>query len=57
VQGKINNNLTFFNSADKGHVVIVTEFCHGGTLFTLLHEQKSIELSWKQRHRMALDIA
>jgi serine/threonine-protein kinase CTR1 len=38
-------------------VVIVTEFCHGGTLFSLLHEMKSVELNWKQRFTMAFDIA
>jgi hypothetical protein len=27
-------------TADSGHPVIVTEFCHGGTLFELLHEKK-----------------
>lgn len=52
-------NLVLFMgaSAEKGHVVIVTEYCYGGTLFTLLHEKRSIELSWKQKHKMALDIA
>jgi hypothetical protein len=34
-------------SVDKGHVVIVTEFCSGGTLFSLLHEKRSIELNWR----------
>jgi len=43
--------------SDKGHVLIVTEFCFGGTLFTLLHEKRSVKLSWKQRLKMALDIA
>lgn len=34
-----NTILMFYiYSADKGHIVIVTEYCHGGTLFTLLHE-------------------
>eukprot|EP00347_Sterkiella_histriomuscorum_P008978 403342997 len=52
-------NLVLFMgaSAEKGHVLIVTEFCYGGTLFTLLHEKLSIKLSWKQRYTMALDIA
>jgi serine/threonine protein kinase len=52
-------NLVMFQGAcaDKGHIVILTEFCSGGSLFTLLHEKKSIPLSWKQKHRMALDIA
>ena len=52
-------NLVLFMGAivDKGHVLIVTEYCFGGTLFSLLHEKRSIELSWKQRYTMALDIA
>lgn len=33
------NLVMFFGaSADRGHVIIVTEFCHGGALFSLLHE-------------------
>ena len=45
-------NLVLFMgaSADKGHILIVTEFCYGGTLFSLLHERKSIDLSWRQRY-------
>lgn len=42
---------------DKGHVCIVTEFCEGGNLFSCLHENKQIELSWKQRIKMSLDVA
>lgn len=37
--------------------MILTEFCSGGSLFSLLHEKRSITLSLKQKHRMALDIA
>lgn len=52
-------NLVMFVGAcvDKGHVMIVTEFCHGGTLFTLLHERHQVKLSNKQKFKMALDIA
>lgn len=52
-------NLVMFVGAcvDKGHVMIVTEFCFGGTLFTLLHEQPQIKISNKQKFKMALDIA
>ena len=28
-------------------VWVLTEFCHGGTLFDLLHKQKGIALSWR----------
>lgn len=36
-------NLVLFMgaTADEGHPVIVTEFCHGGTLFEVLHEKKT----------------
>lgn len=52
-------NLVLFVGAcaDKGHVMIVTEYCSGGSLFSLLHEKKSINLSNRQKFRMALDIA
>jgi serine/threonine protein kinase len=52
-------NLVLFVGAcaDKGHIMILTEFCSGGSLFSLLHEKRSINLSLKQKHRMALDIA
>lgn len=37
-------NLVLFVGAcaEKGSVLILTEFCFGGTLFTLLHEKKTI---------------
>ena len=37
----------------------MTEFCHGGTLFEVLHEKKKTikNISFKQRWKMALDIA
>lgn len=54
-----HTNLVMFYgaSADRGHIIIVTEFCHGGTLFSLLHENLQVELTWSQRLQMALDIA
>lgn len=42
---------------DAGNVMIVTEYCFGGSLFSLLHEKKQVYLSNKQRFKMALDIA
>jgi serine/threonine protein kinase len=52
-------NLVLFVGAcaDKGHIMILTEFCSGGSLFSLLHEKRLTHLSIKQKHRMALDIA
>lgn len=40
-----------------GSVYILTEYCFGGSLFDLLHAKKSIQLTYKQRYRMSLDIA
>ena len=40
-----------------GKVLILTEYCYGHNLFHMLHEKLSIELSYKQRYKMALDIA
>mmetsp|Transcript_44575 Transcript_44575/g.123511 ORF Transcript_44575/g.123511 Transcript_44575/m.123511 type:complete len:288 (+) Transcript_44575:108-971(+) len=37
-------------------LLIVMEFCPGGTLFELLHHS-DIELSWPQKSKMAVDIA
>lgn len=54
------NLLLFMGAtADKGQPVIVTEFCHGGTLFEVLHEKKSTipNLTYRQRLKMCLDIA
>jgi serine/threonine protein kinase len=54
------NLLLFMGAtAEKGQPIIVTEFCHGGTLFEVLHEKKKTipNLTYKQRHKMALDIA
>jgi len=52
-------NLVLFMGAgsEHGHVVIVTEYCFGGNLFTALHEKRSVALTWQQRLRMALDTA
>lgn len=56
-----HTNLVNFMGActddSRGHVLILTEFCFGGTLFSLLHEKKMVELTMKQRFRMAIDIA
>ena len=40
-----------------GKVLILTEYCFGDNLFTLLHEKQSLKLSYKQCYKMALDIA
>ena len=45
------------SDGSQGSVLILTEFCFGGSLFSLLHEKRSINITFKQRYRMALDIA
>ena len=56
-----HTNLVNFMGActddQRGHVLILTEFCFGGTLFSLLHEKRSVDLTLRQRYRMALDVA
>jgi len=36
---------------------IITEFCSGGCVFELLHNHDDINLTWKQQHKMCLDVA
>ena len=52
-------NLILFMGAviEHDNISIVTEFCSGGTLFSLLHQKKNIELSWEFRIKILLDIA
>eukprot|EP00826_Nyctotherus_ovalis_P030963 TRINITY_DN2472_c0_g1_i1.p1 TRINITY_DN2472_c0_g1~~TRINITY_DN2472_c0_g1_i1.p1 ORF type:complete len:602 (+),score=139.84 TRINITY_DN2472_c0_g1_i1:88-1893(+) len=53
-------NLVLFMGAGRlseGNMCILTEYCKGGNLFKLLHQSTDIQLSWKQRCKIALDIA
>jgi len=53
-------NLVLFigvGTNSTGAVCFLTEYCSGGALFNLLHDPPLIPLSWKQRCRIALDIA
>ena len=36
---------------------LLSEFCEGGTLFDLVHNRKDVDLSWKQKVKMLLDVA
>jgi serine/threonine protein kinase len=43
-------NLVLFMGASKSpQMIIVSEFCAGGSLFSLLHENKNVMISWKQK--------
>ncbi|CAK0801067.1 unnamed protein product [Prorocentrum cordatum] len=37
--------------------MIVSEFCAGGTVFSLLHQRREVTLSWSQRLKIAVDVA
>lgn len=58
-QLKHENILMLKGCSLEGQKYFVTEYCHGGSLFSLLHEGKNrhISLSWKQKVKMMLDIA
>lgn len=52
-------NLVLFMGAviEPENISIVTEYCHGGTLFSLLHQRRSIDISWEFRVSILLEIA
>lgn len=51
------NLVLFMGASTKGRPMIVSEFCAGGTVFSLLHQSPSVELSWEQRLTVLLDTA
>lgn len=42
---------------DQQPYLLITEFCHGGTCYDLLHENESIELVIEQQLKMCCDVA
>ena len=36
---------------------LVLEYCCGGTLFDIVHRRRKVELSWRQRMKILLDVA
>lgn len=54
-------NLVLFmgvvKDAAQKNLCIVTEFCFGGSLFSALHQQPNVDISWKQKIQMAFDTA
>jgi serine/threonine protein kinase len=44
-------------SLNNNELCIIMEFCFGGTLFEWLHKRKEVALNWKQRVKLATDIA
>ena len=51
------NHVLFMGAFADKELGIVTEYCEGQSLFALLHEKKEIRLSWKQKLKIATDIA
>lgn len=52
-------NLVLFMGAatSQAQPMIISEFCAGGTVFTLLHQRPMQTVSWAQRLKIALDVA
>ena len=44
-------------SLTESELCVIMEFCNGGTLFEWLHVKKHVPLSWKQRLKIAIDVA
>lgn len=42
---------------NAGPLRVVTEYCTGGSLFDLLHNEEETDLNWKQQLKMCSDIA
>ena len=52
-------NLVLFMGAatTTPPIRLLSEFCEGGTLFDLLHNRPEIELCWRQKIKILLDVA
>jgi len=42
---------------EQARPLIVSEFCAGGTVFSLLHQRSDLALRWAQRLKVAIDVA
>ena len=51
------NLVLFMGASFQKGLCIVTEFCYGDTLFSLLHEKHNVLISLKQQVKMAKDTA
>jgi serine/threonine protein kinase len=51
------NVLMFIGAHIHNPFYIITELCTGGDLFSLLHKQKDVFISWEQKLKMCLDIS
>lgn len=50
-------NLVLMMGVNLKHRIIVLEYCSGGNLFDLLHRRGLIDLSWRQRLKILMDVA
>lgn len=59
VKMRPHNNLVALMgvSHHEDNLYIITEFCHGGTLFEWLHKKKDFPITWSQKIKIAKDIA
>jgi len=51
------NLVLFMGALFTPQLAIVTEFCSGDTLFRLLHQDKQVLLTWKQKLKICKDVA
>ena len=53
-----SNIITFLGTYEENdNLVIVTEYCEGGNLFDLLHNETDIELSWDLKLKFLIEIS
>jgi len=53
-----DNLVKFYGFHFDAHpFLLITEFCHGGTCFELVHETEDLELVFKQQLKMCSDVA
>jgi len=51
------NLVLFMGACRQAPPMIISEFCAGGTIFTLVHQRTETSLRWSQRLKIALDVA
>lgn len=54
-----HHNLVNFMgvSLDNNDLCVVMEYCSGGTLFEWLHMKREFPITWRQKIKMAYDVA
>jgi len=51
------NLVLFMGASAQGTPLIVSEYCQGGTVFSLIHQRPDLVLAWPQRLKIAQDVA